>query len=43
MPRSEGKRHIAKGWEKAEITKPVNGKPNLPPDDPIEDIEVAKC
>lgn len=39
MPSSEGKHHIAKGWEKAGITKLVNGKPNLPPDDQFEHIE----
>ena len=38
---SEGKHHVAKGWEKAEITKLVNVKPNLSPDDPLEDIEGA--
>ena len=42
MRSSEGKRHIAKGWEKAGITELINGKPNFPPDDPFEDIN-TKC
>ena len=30
----EGKRHIAKGWEKAGIASVVNGKMQIHPEDP---------
>ena len=37
---SVGKRHIAKGWSKAGISKLVQGKTTLSPEDPFEtDIE----
>ena len=33
----EGKHHIPKGWEKANIALVANGKMQLLPDDPFED------
>ena len=38
---SVGKRHIAKGWSKAEISKLVQGKTTLSPEDPFENIEAT--
>ena len=35
---SMGKRHIAKGWRKAEISELAQGKKTLWPEDPFENI-----
>ena len=35
---SMGKRHIAKGWRKAEISELAQGKTTLSPEDPFENI-----
>ena len=37
---SEGRQSIAKGWKKAGITDAVSGSKKLPPEDPIDDLDV---
>ena len=37
---SEGRQSIAKGWKKAGITDVVSGSKKLPPEDPIDDLDV---
>ena len=34
-----GRRHIAKGWEKAGIAQLLDESFSLPPEDPLEEIE----
>ena len=36
---SEGKRYVAKGWEKAGVVGVVKGESALPPEDPFEEID----
>ena len=36
---SEGKRNVAKGWEKAGVAGVVKGESALPPEDPFEEFD----
>ena len=39
----EGKRHIAKGWEKAGIASVVNEKMQIHPEDPLRIVSLSPC